>query len=175
MNILRVTKISTIFLVIVLVIGTFALSLSPLSFITVKVQAQTAEPEIEEEKEEKCIYYNKSEKLISITCKYADFADISRQITDPNILKPESTVTTTNTSHNNEKVWLLNTGLVEKNALLDINSNDVSWLKIIPAKKSPNAITVEGILKVDSVKITSWNPETNDYVKFSTKAKEDAS
>ena len=118
MNILRVTKISTIFLFIVLVIGTFA-AISPLSFIIVEVQAQKAESEIEE-KEEKCISYNKSEKLISITCKHADFADVSRQITDPNILKPESTVTTTNTSdNNNEKVWLLYAGLkVEKNALL---------------------------------------------------------
>ena len=113
-----------------------------------------AESEIEEKK---CISYNKSEKLISITCKYADFADVSRQITDPKILKLESTVTTTNNiSNNNKKVWLLNAGLkVEKNALLDINSDDVTWLKINPTKKSPNAITVEGILKVVSVKITS--------------------
>ena len=58
---------------------------------------------------------------------------------------------------------------------MDINSNAVTWLKIIPTKKSPNAIIIEGILKVDSVKITSWNPKTNDYVKFSEKAKEDQS
>ena len=101
---------------------------------------------------------------------------MSRQITDPNIFKPETTITTTNTSDNKEKVWLLNAGLkVEKDALLDINSNDVTWLKIIPTNKSPNAIIIEGILKVDSVKITSWNPKTNDYVKFSEKAKEDQS
>ena len=80
MNILRVTKISTIFLVVVLVVGTFT-AISPSSFITVKVLAQKAESEIEEEEEEKCISYNKSEQLISITCKYADFADVSRQIT----------------------------------------------------------------------------------------------
>ena len=28
---------------------------------------------------------------------------------------------------------------------------------------------------MDSVKITSWNPKANDYVKFTEKAKEDAS
>ena len=162
-----------IFLVVLLVAGTFALSSSP-SFIIVEVHAQKVESEIEEEK--KCISYNKSEKLISITCKYVDFVDVSRQITDPNIFKPETTITTTNTSDNKEKVWLLNAGLkVEKDALLNINSNDVTWLKIIPTKKSPNAIIIEGILKVDSVKITSWNPKTNDYVKFSEKAKEDQS
>jgi mannuronan 5-epimerase len=58
---------------------------------------------------------------------------------------------------------------------LDINSNDVTWLKIILSKKSLNAIEVDGSLNVDSVKITSWNPKTNDYVKFIEKAKEDDS
>ena len=166
------TKINAIFLVVVLVLGTFT-AISP-SFIIVEVQTQKTESEI---KEEKCISYNKSEKIISITCKYIDFADVSRQITDPKILKLETTITTnTNTSDNNKKIWLLNAGLkVEKNAILDINSDDVTWLKIIPTKKSPNPITVEGALKVDSVKITSWNPKISDYVKFSEKAKEDAS
>ena len=167
------TKVNAIFLVVVLVVGTFS-AISP-SFIIVEVQTQKTESEIKEK--EKCISYNKSEKLISITCKYADFADVSRQITDPKILKLETTITTnTNTSDNNKKIWLLNAGLkVEKNAILDINSDDVTWLKIIPTKKSPNPITVEGALKVDSVKITSWNPKISDYVKFSEKAKEDAS
>jgi poly(beta-D-mannuronate) C5 epimerase len=162
-------------------------SLSLLLLITPKdIEAQKAESEIEEEM---CVSYNKSEKLISITCKYADFSDVTRQITDPEILKLEPTAkattstkstNTTNTSKNNnynsKKVYLLNSGLkVEKNANLDIDSNDVTWLKIIPSEKSPNAIEVDGSLKVNSVKITSWNPKANDYVKFNEKAKEDAS
>ena len=175
-----ITKPSALFLAFVLLVGTFTAITSPSSsFIIVKVQAQKAE---ESEKEKKCISYNKSEKLVSITCKNADFADVTKEITDPNILKSESKVTTTttnntfenNNSNSNEKVWLLNAGLkVEKNTILDINSNDVTWLKIIPTKKSPNAITVDGILKVDSVKITSWNPKTNDYVYFSDAVKND--
>ena len=120
------------------------------------------------EKEEKCIYYDKSENLISITCKYADFEDVTRLITDPSILKPDTTTITSDTNtfeNNNDKVWLLYAGLkVEKNAVLDINSNDVTWLKIIPTMKSPNAIEVDGSLKVDSVKITSWNASTNDVI-----------
>jgi len=136
------------------------------------VLAQKAESEIEDEM---CISYNKSKNIISITCKYADFADVSKQIKDPEILKLETSAV----SHNNnsdEKVWLLNVGLkVEENALLDINSNDVTWIKIIPAKKSPNAIEVDGSLKVDSVKITSWNLKTNDYVYFSNAVKYDES
>ena len=176
MNIvIATTKTSEISLLIVLVAGIFT-TIS--SSFTIEVQAQKAESEIEEDKKG-CISYNKSEKLISISCKYADFADVSRQINDANILKYESKVTTTNNTSNDdnkEKIWLLNAGFkVEKNALLDINSNDVTWLKIIPTKKSPNAITVYGTLKVDSIKITSWNTETNDYVKFSKKAKEDPS
>ena len=83
------TKINAIFLVVVLVVGTFS-AISP-SFIIVEVQTQKTESEIKEK--EKCISYNKSEKLISITCKYADFADVSRQITDPKNLKLETTIT----------------------------------------------------------------------------------
>ena len=178
----RITKTSVILLVFILFVGILNVIISPSSFIIGEVLAQkTEESEKKEEIEsakEKCISYDKPEKLISITCKYADFEDVTRLITDPSILKLDTTITTnTNTSkNNNEKVWLLDAGLkVEKNALLDINSNDVTWLKIIPTKKFPNAIIVEGILKVDSVKITSWNPQTNGYVKFSEKAKEDAS
>ena len=145
------------------------------------IEAQKAESEIEQEM---CISYNKSENIITITCKSADFADVAREITSPEILKLESkaiTTTSTNTSentseNNNKKVWLLYAGLkIKENANLDINSNDVSWLKIIPSKKSPNAIEVDGSLKVDSVKITSWNPKTNGYIKFIEKAKEDDS
>jgi mannuronan 5-epimerase len=181
--IVRITKTSVIFLVCILFGGILNVMISPSSFIIGEVQAQKAEElEKKEEKEsvkEKCISYDKPEKLISITCKYADFEDVTRLITDPSILKLDTTTITTNTNtfeSNNEKVWLLDAGLkVEENALLDINSNDVTWLKIIPTNKSPNAIEVDGNLKVDSVKITSWNPKTNDYVKFSEKAKEDAS
>jgi hypothetical protein len=184
--IVTTTKTSAIFLTIVLLVGIFtAIYLLPF-VIEVKAQAQKAEEsEMKEEKEkENCISYNKSEKLISISCKHAvDFADVTKEIADPNILKIESKVTTTTTNNNTyenknknnkEKVWLLNAGLkVEKNTLLNINSDDVTWLKIIPSKKSPNAIEVDGSLKVDSVKITSWNPEANDYVYFSDAVKKD--
>ncbi len=178
----RITKTSTIFLVFILSVGILDGTISLSSLIIGEVQAQKVEESEKKEKKEsakeKCISYDKPEKLISITCKYADFEDVTRLITDPSILKPDTTITTnTNTfENNNEKIWLLYAGLkVENNALLDINSNDVTWLKIIPTNKSPNAIEVNGNLKVDSVKITSWNPKTNDYVKFSKKAKEDAS
>jgi glucose/arabinose dehydrogenase len=177
-----ITVIKTLFRKILFSIVVFTIFSIPLLLSTIpkSIEAQKAESEIEEEI---CISYNKSEKLISISCKYANFTDVSRQITDAEILKLETPTISNNSNSNNnnnngnkEKVWLLNAGLkVEEDALLDINSNDVTWLKIIPSEKAPNAIIVEGILKVDSVKITSWNPQTNDYVKFSEKAKEDQS
>jgi hypothetical protein len=68
----------------------------------------------------------------------------------------------------------LNAGIsVEKNPTLNIDSNDVIWLKIVPSKNTPNAIKVDGSFKVNSVKIASWNPKTNDYVYFSDAVKYD--
>ncbi len=40
-------------------------------------------------------------------------------------------------------------------------------MKIVPSIDSPNAVKVDGSLKIDNVKITSWNPKTKGYVKFS--------
>jgi hypothetical protein len=158
----KITKTSTIISVFVLFVGMLNIMISQSSFIIGEVQAQKVEKEEKEvEKEsakEKCISYNKSENLISITCNYADFADVTKQIADPSILKSEtttlnnSTANTFNDDNNNENAWLLYAGLkVAENANLVINSNDVTWLKIIPTEKSPNAIEVDGSLKVDSV------------------------
>ncbi|HJU60286.1 MAG TPA: right-handed parallel beta-helix repeat-containing protein [Nitrososphaeraceae archaeon] len=115
------------------------------------------------QEKDNCITYNSSENLISINCKNISFADILTQ-------QKQQSPTLNN---NGEKIWLLYAGIkVEKDASLNINSNDVTWLKIVPSKNTPNAIEVDGSLKVDSVKITSWNPETNDFVKFPKDAKD---
>ena len=78
----RITKTSVIFLVFVLFIEILEGTISLSSFIIGEVQAQKVEEsEKKEEKvsaKEKCISYNKSENLISITCKYADFAAVTR-------------------------------------------------------------------------------------------------
>ena len=61
-------------------------------------------------------------------------------------------------------VWLLNANLVvEKGSSLTIDSKDTTWLKIVSDETNPHGIRVLGSLKVDSVKITSWDPLTNDY------------
>jgi mannuronan 5-epimerase len=58
----------------------------------------------------------------------------------------------------------LNAGIeVAPNAILYINSTDTSWLKIAADEETAHLIHILGSLKIDSVKITSWNPNTNDY------------
>src|SRR5918999_880206 len=61
---------------------------------------------------------------------------------------------------------ILNAGIiVADKATLYINSTDTTWLKINADGDAANGIDVYGNLRIDSVKITSWNPETNDYAK----------
>jgi mannuronan 5-epimerase len=103
-----------------------------------------------------CIRYDSSEKIITITCKSANLTDIDNQLKDPGILHKETT----------DGTWLLNAGIeVAPNAILYINSTDTSWLKVLAAADGQTAhlIHISGSLKIDSVKITSWNPNTNDY------------
>jgi mannuronan 5-epimerase len=68
----------------------------------------------------------------------------------------------------NDNIWLLNAGLtIQKGSVFYINSTDTNWLKILTPIDgiNTNQIDVLGSLKVDSVKITSWDPKTNDYGK----------
>jgi parallel beta-helix repeat protein len=58
----------------------------------------------------------------------------------------------------------LNAGIeIAPNATLYINSTDTSWLKIAADGQTAHLIHILGSLKIDSVKVTSWNPNTNDY------------
>jgi parallel beta-helix repeat protein len=63
--------------------------------------------------------------------------------------------------------------VVEKGSTLVINSTDTAGLKILAGDKNGdgdrdivNSIRVFGNLIIDSVKITSWDPEKNDFIKF---------
>jgi mannuronan 5-epimerase len=119
-----------------------------------------------------CVKYDSKEKTITITCHSANLTDVYNQLRNPEILKKETSTPT-------GAVWLLNAAIIiEKGATLYINSTDTSWLKIIapdrefaseaedneenPISKA-NAIEIFGSIKIDSVKITSWDLSTNDY------------
>jgi parallel beta-helix repeat protein len=104
-----------------------------------------------------CITYDYIKKIITITCKNANLTDIHNAVKDPNVLRKE-------TASDDGHVWLLNAGIVVDNdAILYINSTDTSSLKIVADGKTAYLIHVLGSLKIDSVKVTSWNPNTNDY------------
>jgi mannuronan 5-epimerase len=104
-----------------------------------------------------CITYDPAENTIRISCGFADLTSISNQLKNPDLLHKETT----------NGVWLLDAGIViEQGATLYINSTDTSWLKIAADGETAHAITVLGSLKIHSAKISSWDPETNDYLKF---------
>ena len=101
-----------------------------------------------------CITYDLTENAIRISCKHTSLTNIDNQIQNPDLLHKETT----------NGVWLLNAGIViEHGATLYINSTDTSWLKINADGETAYPILISGSLKIDSVKVTSWNPDTNGY------------
>src|SRR5437870_8295023 len=110
-----------------------------------------------------CITYNPSTRKITVSCSSpARFTDIDNELHDANILAKLSP----------NGVWFLSVNLViAKGATFHIDSTDTKWLKISSkvtrtgvAKIAPAyTIDVHGSLKIDSVKITSWDPTTNYY------------
>src|SRR5688500_13194914 len=160
-------NLKNIGLLSVLVISIFSITTLASTTTTDVIAAAAAEDS------SSCISYNPQDKEISISCKYVELKDIVNSVQDQSILYQEEEEAGNIIEKKN---WILNAGItVEKNATLNIDSDDVTWLKIVPGSDNPNAIKVDGSLKVDSVKITSWNPQTKDYVHFSESAKDDES
>jgi len=101
-----------------------------------------------------CVNYDSREREISISCKNANLTMIQKVISNPSALTKE-----------NDTVWLLNSNLtIEPDAYLSIDSNDTKWLKInSTASEDAYHIDVLGSLKIDGVKISSWNTTANNY------------
>jgi len=120
----------------------------------------------ETNQQDDCINYSiESERnQISITCPQSvTLSDINNAIQNPDLLKKEDNNT-----------WVLDSRIVvEQGATLVIDSKDTSWLKMLAGDKNGdgdrdnvNSITVLGNLIIDSIKISSWDPQTSDYIKF---------
>ena len=104
-----------------------------------------------------CINYDPTTRMIAISCASTNLAEVYNQLNDNNILEKQE-------SSSNTNVWLLNANLtIDRGSTFYINSTDTAWLKIISDGTAAYGIDVHGSLNVDSVKITSWNPETNYY------------
>jgi mannuronan 5-epimerase len=101
-----------------------------------------------------CISYSSSSKAITVSCTTATrLTDVNTVINNPSVLKEESS-----------KVWVLNANLViAKGASMVIDSSDTNWLKMISDGTTAFGLKNSGELKIDTVKITSWNPSANTY------------
>ena len=106
-----------------------------------------------------CLSYDEPKRTITISCNDIRLTDIDKQINDPLILVD---------NYNGEKgVWFLNANLVvNKDSTLIIDPQDTKWLKIAAGGDKSLGIQILGSLVIDSVKVTSWNPEINNYTKF---------
>jgi mannuronan 5-epimerase len=109
-----------------------------------------------------CISYNPSTRTITVSCSSARLSDVFNELHDNSILAKQSPTGT----------WFLSAKLViSKGATFHIDSTDTKWLKInskVDRSGGPKIgpayiIDVFGSLKIDSVKITSWDPTTNYY------------
>ena len=107
-----------------------------------------------------CIKYDPRDNTIVISCGNANLTDVYNAISASNsgILNKGP-----------DKVWTLNANIkIENNTNFYINSSDTSWLKINSTfsgvvGKEPNHILARGNLIIDSVKITGWDTNKNDY------------
>jgi poly(beta-D-mannuronate) C5 epimerase len=147
-----------------LALGTIPLSFILLSAATVIQHTVTiltaAAPDSEKKNDNKsmnqnCIGYNVSEKTITIGCTntITNLTDINNRLQDRNILYRQP-----------NGVWLLNAGIVvDKGSILIIDSKDTKWLKIVADGSVAYPIIILGSLKIDLVKVTSWNLTANDY------------
>ena len=119
-----------------------------------------------------CIEYDSKERIITIMCDSANLTDIHNQLRNSDVLEKAESLPS-------GQVWLLDAGIIIKNgATLYINSTDTSWLKIVAPDRGiasdvrddkenyvgkANGIEVYGSLKIDSVKMTSWDLSLNNY------------
>jgi poly(beta-D-mannuronate) C5 epimerase len=110
-----------------------------------------------------CINYNPSTRTITVNCgNSVRLTDIDNKLHDSSVLAKQSPTGT----------WFLSANLViSKGATFHIDSMDTKWLKINSKvdrsggqKIGPTyIINVFGSMKIESVKITSWDPTTNYY------------
>ena len=131
-----------------------------------KSASSTSSPQSNTASSGGCINYNPSTRTITVTCSNpARLTDIDNKLHDSSILAKQSPA----------GVWFLNANLViAKGATSHIDSTDTKWLKI-SSKVTPGTgvaklapaywIDVHGSLKIDSAKITSWDPTTNYYAR----------
>ncbi|MER5191882.1 MAG: right-handed parallel beta-helix repeat-containing protein [Candidatus Nitrosocosmicus sp.] len=100
-----------------------------------------------------CATYNPMTQIISVSCKSTTLTDLYNTLSNHKILNKES-----------PGVWILNANLViADHSKLSITPQDTKWLKINSTNGIPHFIQAKGSMVIDSVKITSWDTNTNNY------------
>ncbi|MDQ6668847.1 MAG: hypothetical protein M3Y53_11580, partial [Thermoproteota archaeon] len=115
-----------------------------------------------------CITYTPSSRTITVSCTSVSMIEIYNKLQDNSVLSKQSS-----SQGGSSNIWFLNANLIiAKGATFHIDSTNTKWLKISSkvtrgagsAKIAPAyIIDVYGSLKIDSAKITSWDPTTNYY------------
>jgi parallel beta-helix repeat protein len=103
----------------------------------------------------RCVNYDPTTNIIAITCD-TNLSGIYKDLNNREILQK-----------NPNGVWTLNASIeVNPQAKLTVNKSDTSWIKITNNNASkPNYISISGSANIDGVKITSWDPISNDTIK----------
>ena len=104
---------------------------------------------------QECVSYDLKAKMVTITCISSNLSKISDFLNNTAILKKEP-----------NGVWLLNANLkIWHDSTFYINSTETKWLKISSSPENPYRIYILGNLRINSVKITSWNESSNNFAK----------
>ena len=102
-----------------------------------------------------CLEFDQTERTIELSCGKANITDLYKAF-GSSVVNSES-----------PKVWILNANLrINDGATFYINSSDTSWLKINSTAGKAYNIISEGNLRIDSVKLTSWDTLTSNYAKI---------
>jgi len=100
-----------------------------------------------------CIDFDSFSRTISVNCVSSNLTDVYNKIDKSELLLRQ-----------NPKSWMLNANLeISNKSTFYINSTDTNWLKINSTGGRANSINVHGNLLIDSVKITGWDTNTNNY------------
>jgi parallel beta-helix repeat protein len=140
------SKLPTRF-VIVVVIFVVGLSILLLQSVLISVHRNAAAVQ--------CVEYDYHTNIITVSCN-TNLSEINQVINDRSVLEKDPL-----------GVWILK-AIIKVNPLaqLTINQTDTSWLKITNKNNTePNFITVSGALKIDGIKITSWDPSSKNVIR----------
>jgi mannuronan 5-epimerase len=109
-----------------------------------------------------CIDFVPSTYTIRVACGSATLTDIYTMVNGPLWQITKLGDVLIKESANGD--WLLKANLeIRTGSSFTIDSTDTKWLKIYSDGTTAYNIKIYGNMKIDSVKITSWNPITNDY------------